>query len=388
MSRPRPVACVLGDMDVVRPLGLAGIRCAVVARSSSPVARSRFAYARIEWADNYEERPALERNLLDFARRCSQPPVLFVQSDGDLLFASAHREALAAAFRLSLPAEDMIWNLVRKDRFFDLARDLGLPVPPSVRLDSLSSDEPPPVPIDPPWVIKPLTRRDVSWHPVAGQAKAVRVESADHLRALWPALRAAKVDAVAQELVRGGEDRVESYHVYVDPDGEVAGEFTGRKLRTLPPAYGQTTALTVTWKSDVVELGRHCMESLGLRGIAKLDFKREPDGELRLLEVNPRFNLWHLPGAVGGVNLPALMYADLTGRPRPPAGPLRPGVRWTMSWNDLRGRTAHGLGLSEWLRFQLTSETHSIIALDDPRPFLRWLRSRRLRELRPRRTGT
>ena len=47
------------------------------------------------------------------------------------------------------------------------------------------------------------------------------------------------------------------------------------------------------------------MAALGLRGVAKLDFKRTAAGELVLLEVNPRFNLWHLPGAVAGVNLPA-----------------------------------------------------------------------------------
>lgn len=386
MSAARPLACVLGDMDLVRPLGLAGIRCAVVARPSSPAARSRFCCARIEWADNYDARAALERSLLDFARGLADPPVLFFQTDGDLLFASAHRRALGEALRLSLPDESMIWNLVRKDRFFELARSLDLPVPRSFRLPSISSEEPPSVPIDLPWVIKPLTRRDVSWHPVAGEAKALRVDSPSHLRELWPALRAAGVDALAQELVQGSEEHIESYHAYVDPEGEVAGEFTGRKLRTLPPAYGQTTALTITREPDVAELGRHCMEQLGLRGVAKLDFKRGPDGELRLLEVNPRFNLWHLPGAVAGVNLPALAYADLTGRPRPPAGLLRPGVRWTVSWNDLRVRAAHGLGWREWLHFQLTCETHSVVALDDPQPFLRSLPWRRLRALAQRRS--
>jgi hypothetical protein len=42
---------------------------------------------------------------------------------------------------------------------------------------------------------------------------------------------------------------------------------------------------------------------------AKLDFKRAPDGALRILEFNPRFNLWHYPGALGGGSLPALVHA-------------------------------------------------------------------------------
>ena len=37
-----PLACVLGDMDLVRPLGLAGIRCAVVGPPGGATAHSRF----------------------------------------------------------------------------------------------------------------------------------------------------------------------------------------------------------------------------------------------------------------------------------------------------------------------------------------------------------
>jgi D-aspartate ligase len=46
---------------------------------------------------------------------------------------------------------------------------------------------------------------------------------------------------------------------------------------------------------------------LGVRGVAKLDIKRDDRGRLHLLEINPRSNLWHDPGAVAGVNLPAMV---------------------------------------------------------------------------------
>jgi hypothetical protein len=44
---------VLGDTDMVRALGLGGIRSAVVTRSYRPAAQSRFVAERIEWADNW-----------------------------------------------------------------------------------------------------------------------------------------------------------------------------------------------------------------------------------------------------------------------------------------------------------------------------------------------
>jgi len=64
-----------------------------------------------------------------------------------------------------------------------------------------------------------------------------------------------------------------------------------------------------------------------LTGVAKLDFKRDLQGNLRLLEINPRFNLWHHRGAIVGVNIPALGYADLTGLLRPPPIRVKAGIR-------------------------------------------------------------
>src|SRR5207237_9787086 len=78
--------------------------------------------------------------------------------------------------------------------------------------------------------LKPLTRRPESWDPVAGGAKALRVDTPPELAALWPRLAAAGLRLLAQELVPGAEQRIESYHAYVRPGGEVVGEFTGRKI--------------------------------------------------------------------------------------------------------------------------------------------------------------
>jgi predicted ATP-grasp superfamily ATP-dependent carboligase len=150
------------------------------------------------------------------------------------------------------------------------------------------------------------------------------------LHALWPRLVAVGMEILAQELVPGPETRIESYHVYVDEAGGIAGEFTGRKIRTYPEAYGHSTALEITDARDVRDQGRDFVHRLNLKGIAKFDFKRGPDGVLHLLEINPRFNLWHHLGAVAGVNLPALVHADIqeaSGLQSLPRGSGRAGAR-------------------------------------------------------------
>ena len=373
------LACVMGDVDLVRALGMAGIRSAVVARPGWPADRSRFSDARIEWADNWGDPQRLLANVVAFARTLPEPPPLFFQHDGDLMFVSRNREALTEHVRFTIADAVLIEQCVDKTLFVVLAQRIGLPIPPSTVLWPAVQPELPQLDLEPPLILKPLTRRDDWWQPLAGAAKAIQIESHEQFEREWPRLAEAGVDLVVQELVPGGEDRVESYHCYVDPHGEPAAEFTGRKLRTFPPRFGGTTACVITAEDDVRELGRECVRRMRLTGVAKLDFKRDPAGRLHLLEVNPRFNLWHLPGAAAGVNIPAVVYADLMGLPRPRVGPVRPGVRWSVPWHDYRAVRANGMSRLRWAAWQARCETRHNLALDDPMPFVGGMVLKRLR---------
>ena len=101
-----------------------------------------------------------------------------------------------------------------------------------------------------------------------------------------------------------------------------------------------------------------------------MDFKRDAEGRLWLLEVNPRFNLWHHPGALAGVNLPALVWADAAGRRRPPSGPARPGVRWCHV-NDAAAARDAGIPLARWLAWAWRCDAKANFAWDDPVPVAR-----------------
>jgi D-aspartate ligase len=366
-------------MDLIRPLGLAGIGCAAVAGPDDPTRFSRFTRRVVERHDAWKAPGEQVEALLRFSRQERAAPILFYESDAELLLVSRHREALAERFRFALPERQLVEDLLDKSRFQALAARLDLPVPRARRVSP--ADEPVPEDLHPPLVIKPLTRRYTEWDPIGGGSKACGVQTREELRRLWSRLGAAGLDVLAQELVPGPETRIESYHVYVDADGAVTGEFTGAKVRTRPVRYGRSTALETTDAADVKRLGRAIAVRLGLRGVAKLDFKRAPDGSLRLLEVNPRFNLWHHLGAVAGVNLPAIVYADLAGLPRPRVRPARPGVRWSLPWEDLHGLRESGHSVLEWTRWTSGCRALSVAAWDDPMPFLRgrltpWLRRR------------
>ncbi len=363
-SRRTP-ACVMGDMDLLQPIAAAGIPCSVVAPPGVPSLYSRFTKARLQWDCSQEVDKRVDA-LIRFGETHSERPVLFYESDEQLVVVSRHRERLAQAFRFVIADAPLVEDLVDKTRFAALAKRHGLPVPAALQFHPARTT-PPDLGLDFPAIIKPLNRAG-AWDETFGLRKALAVESAEALRQLWPQLLGANVELLAQQLIPGAETQIESYHCYVDARGQVAGEFTGRKIRTYPVAYGHTTALEITDAADVRRHGRIAVEWLGLTGVAKFDFKRDRTGELHLLEVNPRFTLWHHAGAVAGVNIPALVYADLTGTPRPRVSHAKAGVRWCRVWKDLPSARQSGVPLTAWLPWMLGCEAKSALSWTDPMP--------------------
>jgi predicted ATP-grasp superfamily ATP-dependent carboligase len=206
--------------------------------------------------------------------------------------------------------------------------------------------------------------------------KALRVERARDLEHLVPQLEAHRSDFILQAAVEGGEDRVLSYHAYVRPGGDVVAEFTGRKVRTSPRTYGFSTCVETCDDPEVTKLGRGVLERLSFSGVLKMDLKRDArDGRLYLLEINPRFSLWHHPAALAGASIPQLVYDDCV-EPGSAhhAGKVRPGVRWMSARDDFRAmkehRAAGQLSFTRWLTDLVTADVREDLSLSDPVPTL------------------
>ena len=365
-----PRSVVMGDIDLVRALGLAGITSAYVGPPDASARFSRHVSAVVRWTDPWTGQDGLVARLLELGRTEPGPLVLYPQTDAALLLVSRHREELGAVFRFVLAEAELTEQLVDKGSFHELAARLGLPVPPSVSLRAEPGTSAPSLELPFPVLVKPFTRA-VDWDTAGGEGKALEVRGEAEWASLWQRCSALGMQVIVQQLVPGPETSIESYHAYIDGAGSIAGEFTGRKIRTFPPRFGFSTAVEITDLPDVAELGRDVLARLGLTGVAKVDFKRDAAGALHLLEVNPRYTLWHYPAALSGVNIPALVHADLSGLARPEGRRATRSVAWCKPLSDLRAARAEGMSTLAWLRWVRRCQALSGLSRDDPLPFLR-----------------
>ena len=366
-----PLAVVIGDCDLVRPLGKAGINV-VTAPNTLPENRwSRHTVGSFDLPDLWREPERTVQALNQWAQSQPARPVLFYQTDSAVRLVSRYRSELAAEFDFVISEESLVEDLVDKARFAKRAEQLGLATPrTAIATCGSGADRPDFDHWAYPVIVKPAVRdRGRDWSPIAGAAKAQRCPAEVDLVELLEKPSLAGMDVLVQEEVVGDEAQIWSYHAFVDPEGMTRAELTGRKIRTWPIEFGLSTSVEIVGEESVREAGRELLAALGFTGVVKVDFKRDPSGELIVLEVNPRFSLWHSPAALAGVNIPDLVYrylVDGAGSVDATLVDAVDGVRWCHPANDYRAAMAQGMSRVRWLRFFQSTKARHAIHYDDP----------------------
>jgi carbamoyl-phosphate synthase large subunit len=130
--------------------------------------------------------------------------------------------------------------------------------------------------------------------------------------------RRADLDALAkdgslllQEYLPGEEFSVD---VYVRRDGRAIGAVPRERMKT---DSGIAVAARTRHIPELIQSAIKTAETIGVRYVANVQFKRAADGIFKLLEVNPRF-----PGTLpltiaSGVDMPKLMVDEVAGKPMP-----------------------------------------------------------------------
>ncbi len=376
-NRNDPWACLLGDISMVRALGKCGIRVAVAASdTSTKCISSRYCKDVLKIPGWQTDPEGTLDALINWAKKQVTKPVLFYQEDLDVLWLSRFRDRLRGYFRIVLPDPELVEELIDKSRFYIKAAEFGIPIPEACTIsDSRQINKHCAAWGTYPCIVKPGIRENC-WHQAVseGKQKALQINNKKDLESALRILLESSNSVIVQDLIVGGEENVLSYHAYVNEHSEIVMDFTGGKIRTTPRHYGYSTYLEITDDSEVRNLGRSIVDKLGFRGVLKIDLKRdERSGKLFVLEINPRFNLWHHIGVVAGLPIPEVVYRDCIDQVGPErTTAFRKGIRWIRPRQDFRAfrefQADGKLSATQWLYQVLTADINEGFQISDLGP--------------------
>ena len=367
-------------ISVIRSLGRRGDR--VIAASSvsgAPGFRSRFVRGRLRHAPAASDPAAFVERVASAVERWRVDLVVPV-SDEHVIPLVAARDRLAELGARLAAADDVALEATRdKARTVELATELGIPVPETAVVSTLSAGLGAAARLGWPVVVKPRFSRATRPDGATVALEVTYAHDADEL-AERLAPRLALGDVLIQRFHPGEGHGVE----LLLEAGRPLAAFQHRRLREVP-VTGGASAYRESVDLDPALLGHASalMGALGWTGLAMVEFRVGPEGPV-LLEVNGR--IWgSMPLAVkSGMDFPARLAALLLGegtptmddgyRARVRSHHLRLELVWIAS--VLRGKRRYpylpfpprraAIGaLGSLLR---PSAEHDVLSFDDPLP--------------------
>ena len=307
--------------------------------------------------------------------------VLFPERDEHVEWALDHWDDANAVADMPLPADrEAVVRLRRKDVLPLVAAEAGVPSPGTVLADG--DDAVRDAGLRAPMVVKAVEGQEFAL--TFGQ-KALVAESVDEALAVARQASERGFQTIVQEIVPDSHERIYSLLAYVARDGRPLVTLVGRKVRQGPLRFGTSAVFEVDYEPTVLDQGLRLLQAAGYTGIAHVEFAQDPrDGEFRVLEVNTRLPVWAALAANRHLDLPKIVYDDLSGRDVSPLPTFKDNLTWVYLAKDvhvsLQMARRRELGPRRFLREYLRQpKARAIFARDDPLPAvasLAYLRSR------------
>src|SRR3984893_15071669 len=314
-DRDKLGAVVIGGehpgLGIARSLGRRGIPVCIIDHQHSVSQFSKYVTRVVRVKDLRDEHKTVESVMGIGLRYGLKGWVLFPTRDETVAAFSRHRDRLAEFFRVTTPCWDTVRWAWDKKQTYDLAAQLGIPVPRTYNprtegeLAELYSRLP--------LAIKPAVKENFFY---ATGAKAWRAESPDQLINLFrKAIRQIRPEEILiQEIIPGDGQRQYSYCAFFR-DGEAHSTLIARRMRQHPREFGRAATYVETVElPTIVELSERFLRAIDYYGLVEVEFKQDPrDGLFKLLDVNARTWGFHSIGQPAGIEFPYLVYADQMG---------------------------------------------------------------------------
>lgn len=321
-----------------------------------------------------EDAEGLLGELESIGEQLTGPAFLLPCTDGSVRTVSKNRERLEGAYRFVLPPHSTVDRLGDKVGLVSFCHEYDLPIPDSTVLASDADVDRAISTLSFPAVLKPA-RRTAEWIK-ATKIKAIKVQSAEEVRAVWDRWKHLGVPFVVQRWIDGADSELYSCNAYFDRDGALLASFVAKKLRQWPLRVGQSS-LGVECRDDtVLNLAVNFFAAARYRGLAYLEVKKErSSGRYFIIEPNvARPTGRSAIAEAGGVELLLTAYSDALSLPLPQERTQAYGAaKWIHVRRDTQAAwsawRAGDLTIKEWRESIRGVNCFAVWSARDPMPF-------------------
>ncbi len=269
----------------VRSLGRAGHWVAVGSHEGSlaPAALSRYCACRLE----YPFAPGGATPFVEWVLRCAREhsfDLVIPMTDFTILPLSQRRQELSVHARCALPGHSALELVCDKYRTVSLARQLGIPTPETVLVNSMAELR---QTVGWPFPIVVKDRFSIRWIGERGipGSVAYACSRADLEQKVESRLKQVG-DVLVQQFAGGMGLGFASFAA----NGEIYLPFEWKRIREGDPrGSGSSARKSVPLDPQLLEYSRRLVLHTGLQGISMVEFKKEKrSGRVALMEINGR----------------------------------------------------------------------------------------------------
>jgi predicted ATP-grasp superfamily ATP-dependent carboligase len=330
-------ASVKQSLASVRSLARAGLRVAAgesIAQFDPavpvPAFRSRYCVRTVMLPDLVRDTREFIAALTEFVREHAVR-VLLPSGDITIGVLRPYRQQLAElGCFLALAPEQALEIANDKDRTLAVAERLGIARPRTIRIGGIADLDAAVAELGFPFVVKPT----ISW-PGQTVDRLVPVDVIDKNEAAEATQQILDSGArvLAQEWASG---RREGVTLFLAGDDVLAA--CGHVAHRTSPPLGGASVLreSIEVPEDMLDAAVRLAKEIGLQGVCEVEFRRDAEGRLLLMEINARLAGTIENAVRAGIDLPVMIWRWATGLEIDPVRGYRSGVRTRWLHGDLR----------------------------------------------------
>jgi predicted ATP-grasp superfamily ATP-dependent carboligase len=283
----------------------------------------RTVYGKTFLCPNPDTKPReWEQFMIELAKRLGRKPVLIPTADQFVTAIADHSVALEPHFLFNPASVATQALLATKKRQYAIAGVNGMPVPKTKFVESIEEVCQFASEAKFPCLMKPVHFREwervPNGHPLLNQ-KIILANSKREMESNYRLAESMTPAVVLQEIIEGPDEAKLVYLSCYGRGGKRLGHCLVRELRTAPIYFGSASVVEPIKDPETNALCDGFFKSIAYEGICELEVKRDGrDGQVKLIEANPRYSVTADAAPYAGVDLGWLHYLDLIGEPVEP----------------------------------------------------------------------